>query len=144
MESCTYSQNGKYPGCGVNASNIGGSSWYIIKNKNESQLAANFLKETFGENRAVIEEIARQTNLVTTRKDAKELAVYDTTDRFFGNTNIFHIFLEATEKVPVVNYGMDTYEIENILETELIDILKGEDMDRILEKVQVKAQSVVE
>lgn len=128
----------------VNASNIGGSSWYVIKNRNVSQLAANFLKETFGENREVIEEIARQTNLVTTRKDAKELAVYDTADSFFGNTNIFHIFLEATEKVPVVNYGMNTYEIENILETEFLDILKGEDMDRILEKVQVKAQSVVE
>lgn len=128
----------------VNASNIGGGSWYVIKNSTESDLAANFLKETFGENKDVLNETARQTHLVTTRKDASELETYNTKDPFFGNANIFDVFLETTEKVPVVNYGRNTYEIENILEAEMQDILKGEDLDTVLEKVQVKAQSIVE
>ena len=128
----------------VNASNIGGGSWYVIKNRMGSDLAANFLKETFGENKDVLNETARQTHLVTTRKDASELETYNTKDPFFGNTNIFDVFLDTTEKVPVVNYGRNTYEIENILEAEMQDILKGEDLDTVLEKVQVKAQSIVE
>lgn len=127
----------------VNASNIGGGSWYVLKNRANSQAAAKFLKETFGENRDLINRVAKETALVTTRKDAGELDAYKEGDTFFGDTNIFETFLESTENVPVVNYGRNTYEIEDILEQELQNIMKRGDLGQALEKVQIKAQSIV-
>lgn len=127
----------------VNASNIGGCSWYVLKNKEHSEEAARFLEETFGEDKEFINQLAGEIELVSTRKDAEELPAYETGDPYFGGTNVLKVFLENTRQVPYVNYGSNTYQIEAVLAEELQSILKGEDLDQGLEKVHIKAQSIV-
>lgn len=124
----------------VNASNIGGSSWYILKNRKNAQEAANFLKQTVGENTELLNSLAKEINLVSVRKDAGTFPEYKKTDEFFGNTNIFDVFLETTANVPVINYGGYTYEIENILEKEMQTIIKGGNIEECLKKVQERAE----
>ncbi|MDD3277309.1 MAG: ABC transporter substrate-binding protein [Lachnospiraceae bacterium] len=127
----------------VNASNIGGGSWYVLKNKTNYEEAACFLKETFGENREFMNELVKEINLVSTRKDARQMPAYEETEEYFGATNIFDVFLETTENVPVVNCGVRTYEIEDILEEELQIIVKEDDFGESLRKVQIQAQAII-
>lgn len=124
----------------INASNIGGSSWYVLKNRKNTQEAANFLKETVGENIELLNSLAKDINLVSVRKDAGMFPEYKKTEEFFGNTNIFDVFLETTANVPAVNYGRYTYEIENILEKEMQTIIKGGDIEECLKRVQERAE----
>lgn len=124
----------------VNASNIGGSSWYVLKNKKNAKESANFLKETVGENTELLNNLVKEINLVSVRKDAGEFPEYEKTDEFFGNMNIFDVFLETTANVPVVNYGRYTYEIENILEKEMQKIIKRGNVEEYLREVQERAE----
>lgn len=128
----------------VNASNIGGSGWYVLNHKDNKEEAARFLKETFGEDKELINDLVKEINLISTRKDAAELPAYQTGDEFFGETNIFQVFLEATENVPVVNYGGNTYEIEGVLEEEMQTYIKEKDMDSSLQRAEMRAQIILE
>ncbi len=128
----------------VNASNIGGSSWYVLDKKENKDLAARFLKETFGGNKEFINELAKEIDLVTTMRDTEGMPDSYAEEEFFGESDIISIFIQTTEKIPVVNYGSNTYEIENILENELQNYMQGESIDKILEKVQSKAQIIID
>ena len=128
----------------VNVSNIGGSSWYVLKNKEHGDEAAAFLKETFGEDRGFIDQLVKEIDLVSSRKDAGELPAYEKEDEYFGDSSILKVFANAAEEIPVVNYGSETYEIETILCREIQLILKGEEIEEGLEKVQLKAQATIQ
>lgn len=127
----------------VNASNIGGSSWYILKNKPHVKQAVAFMDQTFAHNTDFINRVVREINVVTTYKESVNLPANQEPDEFFGGQQIQAFFAETAGKIPSVNYGMRTYEIEAILTDELQRILKGKDVDEGLETVQMKAQAIV-
>lgn len=127
----------------VNVSNIGGSSWYVLKNKKHGDAAAAFLKETFGEDRGFINQLVEEIDLVSSRKDAEELPAYEKEDEYFGNTSILQGFIRSAKEIPAVNYGSSTYEIEAILCKEIQSILKGEEIEEGLEKIQLKTRALI-
>ena len=98
------------------------------------------MKETVGKNTELLNNLVKEINLVSVRKDAGEFPEYEKTDEFFGNMNIFDVFLETTANVPVVNYGRYTYEIENILEKEMQKIIKRGNIEEYLREVQERAE----
>lgn len=128
----------------VNASSIGGSSWYVLNKKENKEYAAKFLKETFGEDREFINELVKEINLLSTREDVAEIPAYSQGEEFFGEMNIFEVFLDVTEDVPVVNYGRDTYEIEEILEEEMQTFIKEKDLESSLGRMQMRAERLLD
>lgn len=134
MESCPES---------VNASNIGGSSWYILRNKEHVEEAKAFMAGTFGGNEEFLNALVGEINLVSTRKDAGSFPNYQTPNAFFGNEVILRTFAEVAGEVPVVNYGLNTYDAEEQLSSELQSIINGSDVDAALHRVQIKVQSII-
>ncbi|MBY0758156.1 ABC transporter substrate-binding protein [Sellimonas caecigallum] len=126
----------------VNASSIGGG-WYVLKNVGNEDLAKDFLKETFASNVDLMNQLATDINLVSTLKAASSAENYSKGVEFYGGQEIFKDFAAWTNEVPTVNYGENTYEIEDLMTEVVQAILGGADIDKTLEEYQTQIESVV-
>ncbi|MCD7036002.1 ABC transporter substrate-binding protein [Metabacillus sp. GX 13764] len=126
----------------VNASNLGGSSWYVL-NIPGKEKAADFLAKTFGSNVDFYQDIVKQIGAIGTYKAASKSEAYNAPDPFFNNQKTIHDFAGWTEKIPQVNYGLNTYAIEDILAVSAQNYLKGKDLDQVLKDAQTQAEQQV-
>ncbi|MGI8385211.1 ABC transporter substrate-binding protein [Robertmurraya sp. P23] len=126
----------------VNASNLGGSSWYVL-NVPGKEDAADFLAKTFGSNVEFYQTINKEIGAIGTFKPAAEGEAYQAGDEFFGGQKIIAEFAAWTEQIPQINYGLHTYAIEDILAVEAQNYIKGKDLDKVLEDAQKQAEAQV-
>ncbi|NQN51047.1 extracellular solute-binding protein [Streptococcus suis] len=124
----------------VNASNLGGASIYVL-NVDGKEAAAEFLKETFGSSTELYKTLVETIGAIGSYTPATEAGVYDTEAKFFGGQKIYKDFAEWSTQIPAVNYGENTYAIEDILVKALQNYLKGEDVDSVLETAQKEAEN---
>lgn len=127
----------------VNASSIGGAGWYVLENVGNKDVAKEFLKETFASNVDLMNQLAADINLVSTLKDASTAANYSKGVAFYGNQEIFNDFSEWTNQVPSVNYGENTYAIEDMITEAVQAIMSGADMDKTLADYQTQIEAAV-
>ncbi|ULL14719.1 extracellular solute-binding protein [Paenibacillus sp. H1-7] len=126
----------------VNASNLGGSSWYVL-NSPGKELAADFLGKTLGSNIDLYQKMLTNIGVIGTYKPAASGDAYTKADEFFGGQKISSDFATWTTQIPKVNYGMHTYEIEDILKVEAQSYLKGTDLNKVLSDAQSQAESQI-
>lgn len=126
----------------VNASNLGGSSWYVL-NVPGKEKAAEFLAKTFGSNVEFYQTINQEIGAIGTYKPAAEGEAYQAGDEFFGGQKIIAEFAAWTEQIPQINYGLHTYAIEDILAVEAQNYIKGKELDQALEDAQKQAEAQV-
>ncbi|REJ25570.1 MAG: ABC transporter substrate-binding protein [Caldibacillus debilis] len=124
----------------VNASNLGGSSWYVL-NLPGKEKAAEFLAKTFGSNVDFYQKLVSEVGAIGTYLPATKGENYTKGDEFFGGQPIISDFSKWLEEVPSVNYGMHTYAIEDILVNEMQNYLNGKDLDKVLQDAQKQAES---
>lgn len=122
----------------VNASSVGGSGFYIMKNSSNAQAAKNFLKETFASDAALLEGLVDEINLVSALKSVEESYKYKEGVSFYGNQTIYTELIEWSNKIPAINYGEDTYQIEEYVAESIQKILTGEDIRQTLLEYQKK------
>lgn len=127
----------------VNASSIGGAGWYVLKNVGHEDAAKAFLKDTFVSNVDLMNQLAVDINLVSTLKASSEAENYNKGVEFYGGQEIFKDFAEWTNNVPAVNYGEDTYAIEDIMTEVVQAIVGGVDVDETLEMYQTQIEGAV-
>jgi lactose/L-arabinose transport system substrate-binding protein len=126
----------------VNASNLGGSSWYVLNIPGKEQ-AAEFLAKTFGSNVDFYQSLVKEVGAIGTYKPAAEGEAYKASDEYFAGQKIISDFSSWTAKIPRVNYGLHTYEIEDILTVAMQEYLKGKDLDKVLEDAQSQAENQI-
>ncbi|WP_303971996.1 ABC transporter substrate-binding protein [Streptococcus merionis] len=126
----------------VNASNLGGASLYVI-NSDGKEAAAEFLAATFGSNVDFYKEILDQAGALGTYKPVAESGAYDKEVAYFGGQKIYQDFAKWSEEIPAVNYGKNTYAIEDIIVTSLQDYIGGKDLDKVLADAQKQAETQV-
>ena len=127
----------------VNASNSGGSSWYVLDKVGNSDLAADFLKETFASSDELMNDLVPGISLVSTLKSASESENYNTEVEFYGGQQVFKDFANWAQQIPSVNYGLHTYALENIMSEGMQEIVAGGDIDEALKKTQAQAEASV-
>lgn len=128
----------------VNRSNIGGSSWYVLDKVAGKEEAIKFLGETFASNLDLMNDLAAEINLVSTITEAIETENYSKEDAFFNNELVMQKFSQWTSEIPGVNFGYNTYLIEEVLQTHLMDYFNGtKDLDKVLEDAQAEAESAI-
>lgn len=127
----------------INASSIGGASWYVLDKVGDSALAEDFLGKTFASSDELMNSLVKEINLVSTLKSSIHTENYKQPNAFFSNQKIFEDFSKWTTQVPTVNYGLHTYAIEDILTESVQAIVKGADMDTTLKNAQQQAQDAV-
>ncbi|MEC6747019.1 extracellular solute-binding protein [Marinilactibacillus sp. XAAS-LB27] len=124
----------------VNASNLGGSSIYVL-NIDNNELAGEFLGSTFGSDVDFYQELATQINAIGAYEPAAEGEAYQVESEFFGGQMVNSNFAEWTQEIPEVEFGENTYAIEDILAVALQDYLNGADLNDVLESAQQQAES---
>lgn len=125
---------------GVNASNLGGSSFYVL-NAEGKEKAAEFLANTFGSNDDFYQKLVTEVGAVGTYMPAAKGEAYQTEEEFFDGQKIYRDFAEWMGKIPPVNYGVHTYAMEDILIVEMQNYLNGKDLKTVLSNAQKQAES---
>lgn len=124
----------------VNASSIGGAGWYVLKNVGHEEAAVDFLGKTFGSNADLMYQLGDEINLIPTLNAASD---YSKEDKFFGGQDVVADLIEWTGEVPTVNYGQNTYAIEDIMTEALQEILNGADINETLSNYQGTIEAAV-
>lgn len=127
----------------VNASSIGGAGWYVLKNVGHEAVAKEFLKETFASSVELTNQLAADINLVSTLKAASTAENYSKGVDYYGGQEIFGDFAKWTNEVPSVNYGEDTYAIEDIMTEAVQAILGGANLNDTLKDYQAQIEAAV-
>jgi len=126
----------------VNATNLGGSSWYVL-NVPGKEKAAEFLAKTFGSNVDFYQTLNKEMGAIGTYAPATKGEAYQAADEFFGGQKVVSDFAKWTEQIPQINYGMHTYAIEDLLAVEAQNYIKGKKLDKALEDAQKQAEAQI-
>ncbi|UOQ87253.1 ABC transporter substrate-binding protein [Gracilibacillus salinarum] len=123
-----------------NASNQGGSSWYVL-NIDGKEAAAEFLGQTFGSNADFYQSLVEDVGALGTYTPASEGDAYQFENEFFNNQQVVYDFSQWMEEIPQVDYGMNTYGIEDILAAEIQQYLNGKSLEDVLADAQAQAEN---
>ncbi|GBF75195.1 hypothetical protein PA598K_03582 [Paenibacillus sp. 598K] len=126
----------------VHATNLGGSSWYVL-NIDGKEKAAEFLGATFGSNVDLYQKLVTEISAIGTYKPAAEGEAYKSANDFFGGQHLVSDFATWTTEIPNVNYGMNTYAIEDLLVVEMQSYLGGKAVDQALADAQSQAETQI-
>ncbi len=125
----------------VNASNLGGSSFYVLEGVEGQEAAIDYLGATFAGNDEFYQTILDTNNVLATYLPAQEGDSYTTEVEFFGGQQIYSDISTWSENIPAVNYGLHTYAFEDILKAQMQSIIAGADIDESLQAMQDQAES---
>lgn len=98
-------------------SNIGGSSWVVLEDSKNKDLAIDFLKTVYAGNVDFYQQILKEQGAVATYIPSQSGEAYGEGVDYFGGACIYKDFAEWGSKVPEVDYGMYTNEACDALRT---------------------------
>nr|WP_315230002.1 extracellular solute-binding protein [uncultured Albidiferax sp.] len=126
----------------THASNLGGSSWYVLSGGKEKAMAVDFLNEIFAKDTEFYQTILISRGAVGTLMSSRAGKAYSDADLFFGGAQVWLRFSDWLAKVPSVNYGMYTYEGDAAVSAQLPALNQGVPVDQLIDKIhqQLAAQ----
>lgn len=127
----------------VNASNLGGSSWYVL-NIDGKEEAAQFLVDTFGSDVDLYQDLVSEIGAIGTYQPATSGEAYQVEDEVFGGQQVYADLSEWVGEIPEVNFGQNTYAIEDILVVAMQEYLNGGDLKQVLDDAQAQAESQIQ
>lgn len=128
----------------VNASNLGGSSWYIL-NKDNKVTAAEFMKAIFAENKEFYDEILTERGAIGTYLPSQGTPSYEAPDAFFDNQKVYQDFSKWMKEIPSVNYGVYVREADQAIVGVLKYIVEDKmSVDEGLEKAEAQLKSQIQ
>ncbi|HPZ18472.1 MAG TPA: sugar ABC transporter substrate-binding protein [Fervidobacterium sp.] len=121
----------------VNASNLGGSSWYVLQNSKNKDVAIDFLKKIYAQDSDFYQKILVDRGAVGTWLPAQTGSAYKAKDPFFGNQAIYTLLSDWMKKIPSVDYGLFTYEADAAIMNVMPDVYSGKiSIDEALKRAE--------
>ena len=118
-------------------SNIGGSSWVVLEESKNKDLAIDFLKTVYAGNIDFYQQILKEQGAVATYLPSLDGSAYEEGSDFFDGAKIYKDFADWGELVPSVDYGMYTNETSDALRTVTQDYFDDKlTLDEALEKAE--------
>jgi lactose/L-arabinose transport system substrate-binding protein len=126
----------------TNASNLGGSSWYVLASSPEKTEAVDFLNQIYGKDIDFYQQILVNQGAVGSLLAARDGAAYSSADDFFGGDKIWQSFSNWLGQVPSVNYGVFTNEADAAVSAQLPALAGGASVDDAIKAIdeQVRTQ----
>jgi len=93
----------------VNASNLGGSSWYVLESSDNKDAAIDFLNKTFAADIDFYQQILVERGAVGSFIPALGGEAYTKADPFFADQKVFEDFSKWMQEIPPINFGTHTY-----------------------------------
>lgn len=117
----------------------GGSSWAISSNANK-ELAQDFLATTFAGSVELYDTILASAGAIANWMPAGESEVYAEPQEFFGGQPIYADVVEFGSKVPAVKTGVYHTEARDAVNTALVKIAAGGDVQTAFEEAQANVE----
>lgn len=127
----------------VNASNLGGSSWYVMEKSPNKDAAIDFLKTVWAGDDEFYQQILTDIGAMGTYLPSQSGASYSKADEFFGGQTVYQDFSKWVKEIPAVNYGSYVNEADAAVLNALKLVLEGKaSIDDALKAAEeeVKAQ----
>lgn len=127
-----------------NASNLGGSSWYVIDSSAEKDEAIDFLNEIYAKDVDFYQKILTERGAVGSLLAARTGPAYGEADTFFGGEKVWQSFSDWLAMVPSVNYGIFTNEVDTAVTAHLPDLANGANVDEVLKAIASQAEGQIQ
>lgn len=124
-------------------SNQGGSSWFVLKNSANSDLAADFMSKTFGGDKDLYNTLLSEKSIVGTYLPASDVPAYGEASEFFGGQKINELFADWMEKIPAVNTGAFSAESQAALLAVAPKLLDGGDYNDAMKEAAAQFEQSV-
>lgn len=108
-----------------NASNLGGSSWYVLNDTPNRDIAIDFMKTVYGSDSEFYQQILMNNGAIGSYLPAFEGDAYATPDEFFGDKAIYQDLSAWASEIPKVNYGSYTYEADSAVMAQMDAYVTG-------------------
>lgn len=128
----------------VAASNLGGSSWYVLSSSDVKSEAVDFLNEIYGKDVDFYQKILTGQGAVGSLMEARNGPAYAVSDPFFGGEKIWQNFADWLAMVPSLNYGIFTNEVDAAVASQLPALGKGGSVDDALAAIEAQARSAIQ
>lgn len=108
-----------------NATNLGGSSWYVCEKAENRDLAIDFLKTMYAGDNEFYQTILMNNGAVGTYLPASSGEAYTKPDEFFGGSAIYKDLSKWMTEIPSINYGSYTYEADAAIMAQMEAVYDG-------------------
>jgi lactose/L-arabinose transport system substrate-binding protein len=109
----------------TNASNIGGSSWFVMEESKKKELAIDFLNTVYAGNNDFYQQILVERGAVGTYIPSQSGEAYTTPVEQFGGQKVYEDFSNWAKEVPSISYGTYTDEAADSVAAVLQDYYDG-------------------
>lgn len=128
----------------VNASNLGGSSWYVLASSEEKDAAIDFLAQVWGQDADFYQDILIGQGAFATYLPARDGAAYSATDEYFGGQAVWQSFSDWVQEIPGVNYGIFTGEADAAVVAQIPALRDGGDIDEIIAAIDAQVRQQIQ
>lgn len=127
----------------VNASNSGGSSWYVLSSAPEKEKAIDLLSTIWAQDVDFYQDILVNQGAVGSLLAAREGEAYQASDDFFGGEPVWQNWSDWLGEIPAVKYGIFTEEADAAVVAQIPAITSGGNIDEIIATIdaQVRQQT---
>jgi len=128
----------------THASNLGGSSWYVLSSAPEKEAAIDFLSEIWGKDVDFYQKILVDQGALGSLLAAREGDAYKATDEFFGGAPVWQNFSDWLGAIPAVNYGLFTNEADAAVVAQIPALTSGGNVDEIIAAIDSQVRQQVQ
>jgi len=128
----------------TNASNLGGSSWYVLASSAEKAEAVDFLAEIWGKDVDFYQKILVDQGALGSLLAARDGEAYKASDAFFGGAPVWQNFSDWLAAIPAVNYGIFTNEADAAVVAQIPAITSGGNVDEIIAAIDAQVRQQVQ
>jgi lactose/L-arabinose transport system substrate-binding protein len=128
----------------THASNLGGSSWYVLSSAPDKAEAIDFLASIWGKDVDFYQKILVDQGALGTLLEARNGPAFQADDAFFSGQPVWQNFTTWLAEIPGVNYGIFTNEADAAVAAHLPALKDGANLDEAIKAIdeQVKQQTM--
>ena len=122
----------------ANASNLGGSSWYVLSSAENKATAIDFLAQVWGKDEDFYQKILVGQGAFGTFLPAREGDAFKASDAFFGGEPVWLNFSNWLAQIPPVNFGTFTNEADAAVNAQIAGLAKGGSVDDAIKAIDAQ------
>jgi len=128
----------------VNASNLGGSSWYVLEKSPNRDIAIDFLNTIYAGDNEFYQQILVENGAMGTYLPSQQGSAYTQKDEFFGGQAIYQDFSKWVKEIPAVNYGAFVNEADSVVLAALRRVInENANIDSSLKRAEDELKAII-
>lgn len=128
----------------THASNLGGSSWYVLASSAEKNEAIDFLATVWGQDVDFYQKILVGQGALGSYLPARDGQAFSSSDEFFGGQAVWQNFSDWLAAIPGVNYGIFTNEADAAVIAQIPALKDGGDIDAAIAAIDTQVRQQIQ